>query len=1038
MGAVDLDSSGMSDVWENVYETDGLEAGGDPDGDLQSNGEEARAGTDPRDAQSRFLVSEVSVAGTDVVVKWVAQPGKSYRLLSTADLAAGPWLPVTEFQLAETVSGEVTLAGGAADNRFYRVEVRDVDTDGDGVSDWEERRLPGFDPTSAESAQPGTSDLAVLTGMLSGTSTTVTVSAVGPAAVEKEAVEGIFRISRTGGLAGVTAHFTFAGNAEPQKGSASAADYSLHDAAGNPVAGSVVIPFGVSFVDVRVTPLVDGLVETPETLTLKLSADPAYAVGATGGAAVVIKDAANTAANERIFLAYLVPTGAGTSATGLSTVRLQGDNATGFVNLAFSGLTSPQTTAFLDLENNGTGLYVKGLPIGQVTDNLWTVKAAAYLTTDQAMVDALFAGNVSAVVNTTGFLEGEIRGNFQQSSGSTEPPVPGEPPQIEVLAGESLRRDVARFLTQATFGPTEAEINALAATIETEHAGDRIAGYGAWIDAQFALDPTSLEAYTRAADGQEWALRGTDPINYTTTTGEPGSSNRRRAWWMAVVGGQDQLRQRVGFALSEIFVVSEKNSVVADRHYGAARYYDQLVAGADGNFRTLLEGISKSPMMGTYLSHLKNQKAIYDPVTGAVLVSPDENFAREIMQLFSIGLVGLHMDGSLRLGAGGVPVPTYSNADIMDLARVLTGWSFSKRHGSKTDGYPEQDNPSFTQSSGPRYFQASWVNPMKNFATYHDTGAKVVLGQSIPAGLDGEADLDAALDILCAHENVAPFISRLLIQRLVTSTPSAGYIHRVAQKFANDGLGSRGNLGAVVRAILLDPEARNLGVAEYVGYGKQKEPIVRYVQLLRALGAFSQLPLADLSAFGYPATQLDNFAPGATRMRFSNTDTAFSQSPLASPTVFNYFLPGYSPGGAITQAGLVAPEMQITNETQIVQAVNTNRTILNNTGGQGGSSLPGATVTTLDDVRIDRLPWEAFYNAEIARGQTPTQAVTTLVDRLDTLLMAGRFKEAYASAPLPNPRASVIDAGVKATTTTDRVVNIFYLMGNAPEFLHQK
>lgn len=1037
--AVDWNSDGMDDVWQEIFSAAALTAQGDDDGDMQSNGAESRAGTDPRDPLSVFNASRTQMSGTDLIVAWPSQVGKAYRMHASTTMEAGSWAPVSPFVTANATETELRVPNVAGTTRFFRVEVADVDSDGDGLSDWDEVRLPGYDPLRAQSAQAGVSDLVSFTNMMGNGTATANVQARVATAVEKEAVNGVLRISRTGGLKAMTVNFSISANTTGPKSAASPSDYQLGDASGQPVSGSIAIPFGAASVDVFVRPVADLLIETPETLTLTIIADPAYTPGGNASATVTIADAENTPANERLFLAYLVPV-AGSSATGLATVRLQGDNGTGFVNLNFSGLTSPQTTAFLDLNNGGTGTYVKGLPLGQVTNNSWTVKAAAFLATDQAMLNALLAGNVSLVVNTTSFLEGEIRGNFLLTQGSTEPPVPGAPPPIETLTGEALKSDAARFLTQATFGPTEADIAALTTRVELVHAGDRIAAYNAWIDEQFALEQTSLETYARAADAQEWSLRGTDPINYTTLTGEPFSSNRRRAWWLASVGSNDQLRQRVGFALSEIFVVSEKNTDVDTRHYGSAKFYDQLAAAATGNYRTLIEDISKSPIMGSYLSHLKNQKAVIDSATGAVLISPDENYAREIMQLFSIGLVALHPDGSLKLNTSGAPVPTYTNSDIVNLARVFTGWSFSRRHGSKTDGYPEQDNTNFSQSSGPRYFQASWTNPMKNFDAYHDTAAKLVLGQAIPAGRTGEQDLDAALDILFQHENTPVFISRLLIQRLVTSNPSAGYLRRVADVFRNNGGGVRGDMKAVVKAILLDPEARNSNYAGFVGFGKQKEPLVRYVQLLRAFGAYSQLPLSELSSFGYPANQLAHFAPGATRMRFSNTDSALSQTPIASPTVFNWFLPGYSPGGGIAAAGLVAPEMQLTTETSVIQAVNWNRTLLNTTGGQSGTSLFGATVTTLDDVRINRTSWEQLYTSEIAAGKTITQAVTTIVDRLDNLLMAGRLRTKYATAPVPNPRASIIAAGVNPSNalTSDRILNILYLVSNCPEFLHQK
>ncbi|MFZ9932844.1 MAG: DUF1800 family protein [Chthoniobacterales bacterium] len=1049
--AMDLNGNGLGDVWEQYYDAGGQAGVADEDGDGQSDAQEERAGTDPKDPASRFRASEIRAAGGGIVVGWPTHPGKAYRILCTTNLNPAQWTPVTAFQVAggdhaeSTISTNNTflprrrdlLAQPAREDCFFKIEVQDVDSDGDGLTDWEERKIQGFDPHNAQSKTPGMGDGDKLAAMLAGGINAVDVSTPVAVAIEKEAVDGVFRINRKGSLRAVDVRFTLGGDSDPQKDSASMSDFDLVGEDGQPVNGMVHIPFGVQSVDVRVRPRQDTNQEAPETLTMAIAPDSAYALDEKAAAGVSITDAANTAANQRLFLGYLVP-GGGSSATGVATIRLQGDNSTAEVSLSFSGLTSRQTTSVLSLNNGGSGAYIKGLPQGQVTDNLWALKAAGFLSKRQAMLDALLAGHIAAVVNSDNFLDGEIRGNFRLVTGSTDPPVPDEPPPVGTLTGEALRRDVARFLTQATFGPTEADIDALVTRIETQHGGDGIAGYSAWIDEQFALDQTKLEDYTRAADAQEWVLRGTDPINYTTATGNPGNQNRRRAWWAVSVGAQDQLRQRVGFALSEIMVISDKTTVVSQRHYGAAHYYDMLAAHADGNFSDLLRNVSMSPMMGTYLSSLQNQKAVYDPTTGLPVVSPDENYAREVMQLFTIGLVQLHPDGSLKLGSDGLPIPTYNNNDITELARVFTGWSFSRRHGSKATGYPELDNTIFAYNNGPLFFQASWTNPMKNFAAYHDTGAKSILGREIPAGLSGPQDLQAALDILFHHPNVPPFICRRLIQRLVTSNPSAGYIHRVGQAFIDDGTGTRGNLRAVIKAILLDPEARSLAVAGQFGFGKQKEPIIRYVQLLRAFGAKSRLPLADLSAYGYPATQLDNFATGATRFRFAGTDGAFNQTPQSSPTVFNYFLPDYSPGDAISAAGLVAPEMQITTEIQVVQSINYHRNLLNVNSGQGVQALFGATDASLDNVIVSRAPWETFYTSQISAGKSVTQAVTALVDRLDMLLLSGQLKARYASAPAPNPRASIIEAGVGTPATADRVMNVLYLVASAPEFMHQK
>jgi uncharacterized protein (DUF1800 family) len=346
-----------------------------------------------------------------------------------------------------------------------------------------------------------------------------------------------------------------------------------------------------------------------------------------------------------------------------------------------------------------------------------------------------------------------------------------------------------------------------------------------------------------------------------------GQRNRMDAWFRFAINGEDQLRQRVAFALSEIMVVSDRG-VLFNYPNGLAYYYDTLAQGAFGNFRDLMEAVTLTPAMGVYLSMLGNEKP--DPARN---IRPDENYARELMQLFTIGLVELDIDGRQTLDGDGQPIPTYDQSIIEGFAHVYTGWTFA-------------NSQSFHQ---PSYIFAA---PMQAYPAFHDTGTKTLLnGVVLPAGQTPQKDLDDALDNIFAHPNVGPFICKQLIQRLVTTNPSPAYVARVARVFNDDGTGVRGNLRAVVRAILLDSEARAAPAGD--AGGKLTEPLLRLVGVWRAYGA----------------------AAPSGRYLFPNPDLFFAQAPLRAPSVFNFFRPHYAPPGEIRDRGLVSPEMEITNET---------------------------------------------------------------------------------------------------------------------------
>ncbi len=431
-------------------------------------------------------------------------------------------------------------------------------------------------------------------------------------------------------------------------------------------------------------------------------------------------------------------------------------------------------------------------------------------------------------------------------SAAAPPPPPPPPPPTATQAG--------RFLAQATMGSTAADIAAVTSQ-----------GYDGWLGTQFAKP--------RASSFFQW-LRANGHFDVTLKYRDNGFDPMI---WSSLITGEDQLRQRAGVSLFSMLVVGI-DSVPADfPAFSMASYMDILWDNAFGNYRTILEKIASSSVMAHYLTFLGNRKA---NGTGA---QPDENFARELMQLFSIGLYQLNLDGTPKL-SGGKPIETYTLDDVSGLARVFTGWV--------VDRY-DPNNPDY------------YLRPMIQDASKHETGVKTFLGTTIPAGTDGAASLKIALDTIFAHPNVAPFVSKQLIQRLVTSNPSPAYVQRVATVFENNGSGVRGDLRAVFRAILLDTEARNeAAAASSTSFGKLREPVLRFTGWARAFGATSPSGTWPIGNTSSPTNRL-------------------GQSIGRSPSVFNFFRPGYvPPSSPIATQNLVAPEFQITNEISVISYLN--------------------------------------------------------------------------------------------------------------------
>lgn len=438
--------------------------------------------------------------------------------------------------------------------------------------------------------------------------------------------------------------------------------------------------------------------------------------------------------------------------------------------------------------------------------------------------------------------------------------------------------EAARFLIQSTFGPSSPGISEL-----------RTRTYAEWLTVQIGL-PASvhLPFYQRRRDE-----------NVTQNNGNDGYGiPRQEAWWQMSLTAPDQLRQRMAFALSEIFVISQ-DGALDSANEGCAVYYDILVRNAFGNYRQLLEEVTLSPAMGTYLSMIRNRKP--NPQTGT---QPDENFAREIMQLFSIGLSQLNDDGTPKLDANGKTIPTYTQADIVGLAHVFTGWG----------PYYDPANPPRWSYTGEVASVEAWFNfgedylhPMSYYQNYADLQTRTIVGGvTVANSLTGPQRLKLALDTLFNHPNVGPFLGRQLIQRFVTSNPSRAYVQRVAAAFNNNGAGVRGDLGAVIRAVLLDPEARRSAALTDPRFGKLTEPLLRLTRFFRAF------PI-------HPAPQA---GPNETRLLFHTLRTLEEQNPLYSPTVFNFFKPGFTQPGLLAANGLLSPEFQIFTDVTSIWSAN--------------------------------------------------------------------------------------------------------------------
>jgi uncharacterized protein (DUF1800 family) len=555
-------------------------------------------------------------------------------------------------------------------------------------------------------------------------------------------------------------------------------------------------------------------------------------------------------------------------------------------------------------------------------------------------------------------------------SGSSEPTpaAPGPAPAAPVPAVPSgpapTKAEAYRFLNQATFGATEAEAQRLIAL------GSGANAYARWIDEQLAAPPSAQLPYVVAA------VPNPVPADFNV-----GSLNLQRQdiWFQNAVRGNDQLRQRVAWALSQTMVVSQVT--LNNYPFGLASYYDTLSRDAFGDFRKLIEDVTLHPMMGVYLSMLGNQKP--NPERN---IRPDENYARELMQLFTIGLVQLNPDGTVQRDASNQPIPTYDQAVIEGFAHVFTGWKWSCTTSS----------PPGCNFNNTRPTANNQVIAMQAFPDQHATEAKRLLSyptaikSSLPPNQSPAQDLKDALDNIFNHPNVGPFLARGLIQKLVTSNPSPSYVQRVSGVFDNDGTGRRGNLAAVVRAILLDDEARGTSSSE--ASGKVKEPLLRLTQLWRAYGGVA------------PSGKYVNV----------NAQTNFGEGPLTAGSVFNFFSPFYAPPGEISDLGLVAPEFQIATEYQNTLIANYFYVQLFNRSAPNIVAGPDTIVVYLEP--------------EVALAGDPA----ALVSAVGQKLLAGQISDTLRTQAEQQVRL------VAATNAKQRAAEAIWLIATSPEFAVQR
>lgn len=637
--------------------------------------------------------------------------------------------------------------------------------------------------------------------------------------------------------------------------------------------------------------------------------------------------------------------------------------------------TAPVAPTLIVVVNSNNTVSVEGIAEVNSLVNVFFQDGTTGSTTSQE--NGTFSQVTSAVTKISGEVSAtstDAAGNVSSYSTSTFK-IPPENALWE-LAGSAQAKDIVRFLTQSTFGPNEDSIQALVASE---------ADYETWLNEQLAVQPTNLlEKFEQRL--REAGLPVTNRSNLDHVYHKQLLASDML--WDTFAYGDDQLRQRVAFALSQIFVVSETSDPLFNNARGVVAYHDLLARNALGNYRDLIEALTLNPIMGEYLSMIRNEKA-----NNEENIRPDENYARELMQLFSIGLELLNQDGTPQLDQQGQTIPTYDQNIVKAFARVFTGWTYNNANIWNYEGW----------------LLGNMIDSMKFFEAQHDTDEKQLLnGQVLPAGQSPLEDLQGALENLFNHQNVPPFISKQLIQRLVTSNPSGAYVERISAVFRDNGEGIRGDLGAVVKAILLDDEARTGHLEKPTTFGKLKEPVLKFTALIRA---FDVVGL-------HPINEEENQQP---TLRFYWPGAASGQRPYGSPSVFNFFRPDHSPAGPIRDAGLVSPELQILNESFITETIN-----------YGSATIFNSYDFLIDDCqpRLSYLDGFGCPYPDFSDERALANNTGQLLSRLNLLMLAGEMTDITADA-----LTGLAELQTEPRFAVAEVVHLIYL---SPEFAVQR